>query len=529
MTGEDVISVPDTAQGLCGPVAPSAWQRSSFFDTSVARNMHQALDVITNLLESSCEYSIIGRDLDGKIVLWNEGARRIYGYEPDEVLGKLNSRVLHVPEQARAMLSEKITEAAIRDGRWEGTLSRIRRNGEQFPARAVITPRHDQDGNVIGTLLISKDISDELNLAKEHVARFYARSLIEASLDPFVTISPDGKITDLNRACEHLTGKPREELTGTDFSSYFTEPDKAREIYRQVFSEGSVRDRALAIRHADGRVTDVLYNASLYRGIDGEVLGVFAAARDVTERKRFEQSLLQANRMKSEFLAGMSHELRTPLNGIIGFTEFLVDEKPGPLTAKQKEYLNDVLDSACHLLQLINDVLDMAKIEAGKLALNREVFAVGKTVTEVMATMNGNAVKRQIAVTSEIGEEVGEVQLDRHKFRQVLYNLLSNAIKFTEPGGRVEIAVRREGPRLELKVRDTGIGIRKEDIDRVFLDFEQLDSGLARRFEGTGLGLALTRRILEFQGGSIAVASEPGKGSTFTAILPLGGGEGSIQ
>jgi len=496
------------------------------FDPSIVSSKHEGCELITSILQASTEFSIIGRDLAGVIVLWNEGARRAYGYEAEEVVGKANCNILHVPEQVEAGLSDSITRAAIRDGRWEGTLARVRRNGEQFSARVVITPRRDAMGNAIGALLVSRDISDELSFAKEHVAQVYARSLIEASLDPFVTISPAGKITDVNRASEQVTGLTREKLIGTDFSDYFTEPEKAREGYQRVFSEGFVRDYALAIRHSSGAITDVLYNASVYKDDKGAVRGVFAAARDVTERKRFEQSLLKADRMKSEFLAGMSHELRTPLNGIIGFTEFLVDEKPGPLTPKQKEYLNDVLSSACHLLQLINDVLDLAKVDSGKLVLHPEVFPVSRAIGEVTAIMNGNAGKKRIAVIAKVGPDLDEVLLDQSKFKQILYNLLSNAIKFTDTGGRVDIEARRAaGDHLELCVRDTGIGIRAEDMPRLFSEFEQLDSGPGRHYEGTGLGLALTKRIVEFQDGQIDVQSEPGKGSAFTVILPLTGRE----
>ena len=226
--------------------------------------------------------------------------------------------------------------------------------------------------------------------------------------------------------------------------------------------------------------------------------------------------------MKSEFLANMSHELRTPLNGIIGFTEFLVDEKPGPLNAKQREYLRDVLNSARHLLQLINDVLDLAKVEAGKMEVHPEVFPVRKAVDEVTAVIKGIAHKKRITVGVEIGEELDAVLLDQHKFKQVLYNLLSNAVKFTDDGGKVEIrASRLDLDRLEIRVSDSGIGIKVEDLNRLFTEFEQLDAGTARRFEGTGLGLALTKKIVEFQAGNISVESEPGKGSTFTVVLPI--------
>ena len=229
-----------------------------------------------------------------------------------------------------------------------------------------------------------------------------------------------------------------------------------------------------------------------------------------------------ANLAKSQFLANMSHELRTPLNGIIGFTEFLIDEKPGPLLSKQKEYLGDVLDSACHLLQLINDVLDLAKIEAGKMELHPEIFRVQDAVEEVAAVIKAIAQKKHIAVGIQIGAGLEAITLDKYKFKQVLYNLLSNAVKFSDDCGKVGIHVRRLDPQgLEVQVRDTGIGITAGDISRLFTEFEQLDPGPARRFEGTGLGLALTKKIVEFQGGHIGVESEPGNGSIFTVVLPV--------
>jgi PAS domain S-box-containing protein len=335
-----------------------------------------------------------------------------------------------------------------------------------------------------------------------------------------VTISPQGKITDVNEASADATGVSREKLIGTDFSDYFTEPEKARAGYEQVFSEGFVRDYPLAIRHKSGRITDVLYNASVYTDDKGNVLGVFAAARDVTERKRFERSLEEASRMKSEFLANMSHELRTPLNGIIGFAEFLVDGKPGSLNEKQVEYLGDILNSGRHLLQLINDVLDLAKVESGKMEFNPESFSLVRAIDEVRAVAKPLAQKKLVKVTASVAPGLDRVQIDQQKFKQVLYNLLSNGIKFTDEGGAVEIHARPvpEGF-FELSVKDTGIGIQKEDIGKLFREFEQLESGASRRYEGTGLGLALTKKIVELQGGEISVESVPGLGSTFRVTL----------
>jgi PAS domain S-box-containing protein len=267
-------------------------RKSRLFDNSMLGTSEEAVDFITNILESSTEYSVIGKDLEGRILLWNEGARRLYGYEPDEVVGKANSSILHTPEDVRAGVPHEIMRAALEQHKWEGTLVRRRKNGEQFTARVVITPRYDTSGRPIGFLLMSKDITGELRLTQ------YARSLIEASLDPLVTISPEGKITDVNEATIKVTGMPREKLIGTDFSNYFTEPDRARAGYRQVFDKGFVTDYPLTIRHMDRRLTDVLYNASVYKDASGSVLGVFAAARDVTAQKQASQyarSLIEAS------------------------------------------------------------------------------------------------------------------------------------------------------------------------------------------------------------------------------------------
>ena len=271
---------------------PAGAGKARLFDSSIVGTSQEAVDLITNILESSTEYSVIANDLTGKILLWNEGARRLYGYEPDEVVGIANSSILHAPREVSADVPQQIMQAALEQGKWEGTLTRQRKSGEQFTGRVVITPRHDPSGKPMGFLLISKDISDEIRLTQ------YARSLIEASVDPLVTISPEGKITDVNEATVKVTGAAREKLIGADFANYFTEPEKAREGYQRVFSEGFVTDYPLTIHHAEGRLTDVLYNASVYKDAQGNVLGVFAAARDITAQKQASQyvrSLIEAS------------------------------------------------------------------------------------------------------------------------------------------------------------------------------------------------------------------------------------------
>jgi protein-histidine pros-kinase len=222
----------------------------------------------------------------------------------------------------------------------------------------------------------------------------------------------------------------------------------------------------------------------------------------------------------------MSHELRTPLNGIIGFGQVLLGGRPGPLNDKQREFLGDILDNGRHLLQLINDVLDLSKVEAGRMEFFPEPFSVRKAIEEVCAVIVEIAHRKNITVHRAVDPAVDAVTLDQQKFKQVLFNLFSNAVKFTNEGGRVDVRVSpHDETRLRLQVRDTGIGIKAEDFDKLFVEFQQLDSGPARQHQGTGLGLALTRKIVEFQQGSISVESEPGKGSTFTVTLPRRAGE----
>jgi signal transduction histidine kinase len=248
----------------------------------------------------------------------------------------------------------------------------------------------------------------------------------------------------------------------------------------------------------------------------------------ITELKHIEEDLRKArdkeqraNRAKSEFLSRTSHELRTPLNGIMGFAEFLIEGKPGPLTPKQKEYLQDIFNSGKHLLQLINDVLDLAKVEAGKMGLTPERFSVRTAIESVCAGVSLVAQKRTINVDVAVSSEILEVTLDQQKFKQILYNLLSNAIKFTEQGGVVKVLLESQDPHhFKLLVKDTGIGIKAEDLPRLFQDFEQLESGSSRHYDGSGLGLALTKRFVELQSGTISVESEYGVGTTFSVVLP---------
>jgi len=236
-----------------------------------------------------------------------------------------------------------------------------------------------------------------------------------------------------------------------------------------------------------------------------------------TQNRRIQE----ASRLKSEFLANMSHELRTPLNAILGFAELLHDGQVDPASPTHKEFLGDILISGRHLLQLINDVLDLAKVEAGKLEFRPEPVEVPRLVGEVIAILRTSAAQKQIRMETQLDPSVAELTVDPARLKQVAYNYLSNALKFTPQGGSVTLRVKADGEhRFRLEVQDTGIGIAPDDLGRLFVEFQQLEAGAAKRHQGTGLGLALTRRLVEAQGGSVGVRSTVGGGSTFHACLP---------
>ena len=270
----------------------------------------------------------------------------------------------------------------------------------------------------------------------------------------------------------------------------------------------------------------------LERQVDARTMDLQA---EVTERKALAEELRRKNkeleeqsrrvqeatRLKSEFLANMSHELRTPLNAIIGFAELLHDGRVGAVSADQRECLSDILTSSRHLLQLINDVLDLSKVEAGKMEFRPEAVDPASLAGEVRDILRGMSARKRMVVESKFDSDLGEVVVDPGKLKQVLYNYLSNALKFTPEGGRVTLRVLREGAdHFRVEVEDTGIGIRDEDLPRLFVEFQQLDASAAKAHPGTGLGLALTKRIVEAQGGRVGVRSRPGQGSVFHAVLP---------
>jgi PAS domain S-box-containing protein len=395
----------------------------------------------------------------------------------------------------------------------------------------------------VARALEEKKLKEARSRAEEAVARLAA--IVESSDDAIVGTDPEGRILTWNAGAERMLGYTAEEAGGRSIA--FIIPAARRqhltEMLARVRSGGSVRNYEARPVRQDGMVLEILLNISPVRDESRAIVGAAASARDITQRKRLErqlrlknQELAQqnrrveaANRMKSEFLANMSHELRSPLNSIIGFAELMYDGKLGPVAEENREFLDDILASARHLLRLINDVLDLSKVEAGRMEFRPEPVALETLVGEVRDVLRFQAVKKQLGVATEVSPELSEIVADAARLKQILYNYLSNALKFTPEGGRVTIRAKAEGEdAFRLEVEDTGIGIRPEDTVRLFQEFQQLGGDIARKSSGSGLGLALTKRIVEAQGGSVGVVSTPGQGSRFWAVLPRVAPSGAV-
>lgn len=370
----------------------------------------------------------------------------------------------------------------------------------------------------------------------------YARSLIEASLDPLVTINTEGKIMDMNQATANIIGLTRNEIIDSDFFNYFTEPQKAREVYLEVFAKGFVADSPLTLRHVNGELTDVLFNGSIFKNENGQVLGVVIVARDVTDQKRIVTELNNAKELaelantiaqkatrkaedavkaKQQFLSNMSHEIRTPMNAIIGFTKVILKTE---LTPKQKEYLTAIKISGDALIVLINDILDLAKVDAGKMTFEQIPFKMESSIFAMLHLFETKIQEKNLKLNIEYDDSIPKVLLgDPVRLHQIILNLVSNAVKFTKKGV-ITVSVKLideddEKTKISFAVSDTGIGIEKSKLEKIFENFQQASSGTSRLYGGTGLGLSIVKQLTHAQGGVIHVESEVSKGSIFSFTL----------
>ena len=498
---------------------------------------------------NSANFSSIATDAKGVIQIFNVGAERMLGYAAADVMNKITPADISDPQEliarAKALSVELATpitpgfEAlvfkAARGIEDIYELTYIREDGSRFPAVVSVTALRDADGVIIGYLLIGTDNTARKLVEAEQKKldqrlrdqQFYTRSLIESNIDALMTTDPYGIITDVNKQMEALTGCTRDELIGAPFKSYFTDPERAEAAIKLVLSDKKVTDYELTACALDGKQTVVSYNATTFYDRSRTLQGVFAAARDVTERKRVEAELREAkaaaesaSRTKSEFLASMSHEIRTPMNAIMGVADLLAKTSLSP---EQDKYVQIFRRAGDNLLNLINDILDLSKVEASQIELERTGFSLNDHLEKVIEMVAARAQEKGLALVCEIAPNVPtELVGDPTRLRQVLLNLLGNAVKFTE-SGEVSLRVTRDADPTTLRftVSDTGIGIPGAKLAQVFERFTQADSSTTRRFGGSGLGLTISKRLVELMGGRIWVESELGKGSVFAFAVPL--------
>jgi PAS domain S-box-containing protein len=488
--------------------------------------------------------AVVATDSDAHITLLNPVAERLTGWRQSEAIGLPVDEVIRIIHEGTRLPADNPVKDVLTYGTAHSLAKNtllVARDGSECAITDSCAPILDGKEKVSGAVLVFRDVTEEH--ATQRALRdqqFYTRSLLEASIDALMTTDPEGMITDVNKQMEALTGCTREELIGSSFKNYFTDPDMAAAGIRLVLLDNRLTDYDLTAHASDGRETEVSYNATTFYDRAGKLQGVFAAARDVTERKRLEQALQEKNvelehasHMKSEFLANMSHELRTPLNAIIGFSEVLKDGLLGELPPQHKEYVDDIFTSGTHLLSLINDILDLSKVEAGKMTLDLEQLQVATLVQDGLLVVREKALVHRIGMVIDVPDTLaifGPIWLDARKVKQILYNLLSNAVKFTADGGTLTLRARRVdrvavpggsyAHYLELSVSDTGIGISAADQELLFRPFSQIDSSLSRRYQGTGLGLVMVKRLADIHGGKVAMHSVQGEGSTFTVWLP---------
>jgi PAS domain S-box-containing protein len=504
-----------------------------------------ARDVTAQKLLSKYSLSLIEASLDplitisakGKITDMNEALVNITGITREVLTGTDFFDYFTEPQKAREVYEEVFAKGSVSDF----PLTLRHKNGKLTDVLFNGSVYKDDRGNVLGVVIVARD-----DTARQQASQF-ARSIIEASRDPLFAISPVGKIIDVNEASLHATEKSRENIINTDFFNYFTEPGKARKAYKQIFAEGFIKDFSLTIK--DGRLTDVLCNGSVYKDARGNVLGVVIVARDVTEQKRIATELTEAKifaematllaeeakdkaesatitaenamQAKQQFLSNMSHEIRTPMNAIIGFTKVVLKTE---LTEEQKEYLTAIKLSGDALIVLLNDILDLAKVDAGKMIFETVPFKMAMSISAMLHLFEAKIQEKNLKLIKEYDSNIPKVLVgDPVRLHQIILNLVSNAVKFTSHGKIiVGVHILKEdidSVTLEFSVTDTGIGIAETKITKIFENFQQASSETSRLYGGTGLGLAIVKQLVEAQGGTVQVKSKINEGSVFSFIL----------
>lgn len=494
--------------------------------------------IMENMAEGLCVCRAVEVFPHVEFVVWNPQMETITGYSLEEInaLGWYQSLYPDPDYQRRAR--ERMERMRLGDNLQSEHWRITRKDGEKRTVSISTAMVFDPKGKV-NVLAVIQDISDRKQM-EETLRRSEARyrSLMEQAGDAILLADPLGNIIEVNQRATELFGYSKEEFITLHFSALHS-PEKLdlyRSYFQEILEKGSGAYPDIEILRKDGVVVPADLSSSI---IDwgGRVIsqGIF---RDVSERKEAERQLQasyeqlalsnlqleRASRLKDEFLANMSHELRTPLNAVLGMSQALEEEVLGPLTPKQKKAVSTINSSGRHLLTLINDILDLSKIEAGKLELDLAPTHLQEMCQLSLQFVKQQAFKKQITLTAQLPPQTIYFQGDERRLRQALINLLNNAVKFTPDGGQVSLTaalnLEVNPPSLDFEVRDTGIGISQADQRKLFQAFTQIDSKLSRHYEGTGLGLALVKHLTELHGGRVGLTSEPGQGSRFTVSIP---------
>jgi PAS domain S-box-containing protein len=508
-------------------------------DVTESRRSEEVRKHLAAVVNSSDD-AIISKNLEGTITAWNSGAERLFGYTSSEAVGK-SIQMLLPRELAN---EEPHILARIARGQVEHFETvRVRKDGKHIDVSATISPIKDSRGTIVGASQIARDISERRQaeaLLQQSEERH--RKLFDNNPHPtWVYDRETLHFLAVNRAATKKYGYSSEEFLAMTIKD-IRPPEDLPDLLESIAALRDESEKMGIWKHRQKDGTNIDVEITSYAMSFAGRPAVVVVAVDVTQRRRDEaekqkftemlgasnqklelhnREVERATRLKSKFLASMSHELRTPLNAIVGFSDLLSEETPGPLNTKQKRFVHHIKQGSAHLLQLINDILDLSKIEAGQLELRCEQFSVKEALPEVLSTIRPLAMAKNIQVQQEI-ETVRPVFADRVRFKQILYNLLSNAVKFTPKDGHIEIACLDEGNAVCISVTDSGIGIKPEDQDVIFEEFRQVEGSNGAVQEGTGLGLAITKRLVERQQGKIFVQSTPGKGSRFAFTLPVG-------
>jgi PAS domain S-box-containing protein len=497
-----------------------------YYDISELKNIERELRQQKEYYEAlflNNPVAVVTTDMDINVVSWNPATERLFGYKAEEAVGKnLDDLVAKDPivrteavKYSGELTSSKMDLVFL-------TTQRTRKDGSLVDVEAYGVPVFVGDQQV-GFIALYYDITELKEIERElRYQKAYFEATLENSPAALMNADMKGEVVYWNRACEQLFGYPKAEALGQSVDDLVATHDLIREeamkYTKQLYEVGRVHLTSKRSRK-DGTLVDVEASAApVY--LEGEIVGFTGSYHDITPILEARRQAEAANQAKSDFLARMSHELRTPMNAIIGFTRIVKRKGSEVLSEKQLDNLGKVLTSADHLLRLINDILDLSKIEAGRIDVVPKPFKIEPLMNVCLSTTQPLLQSREVRLEKTIEGSIGTINSDEDKIKQILLNLLSNAAKFTH-SGKITLRAASEGDILVLSVSDSGIGIPGDSLKHIFDEFQQADAQTTRDYGGTGLGLTISQRLANIMGGEISAESVEGEGSIFTVRLPM--------